>query len=186
MAGARSPDKPSTQVSAGDECSRSAQKLDPDTTRAQDQSSQNSQNLEDNTTGEPPKVTLADLDSTPVSLRKYPDHVDHSFHVFVWLNMSENNNATENKVKKNAVGTDRTDASSLPRTVEQSLKEDLGEIDQFLNRRTSLTDRLSYRACPHVNRQEVYEMLAKDRGNITGATGKDQKVRQIYETKWRL
>jgi len=26
-------------------------------------------------------------------------------------------------------------------------------------------------------------MLAKDRGNITGAPGKDHKVRQTYETK---
>lgn len=100
--------------------------------------------------------------------------------------MSENNNATKDRVKKNAVGTDRTDASSLPRPLEQLLEEDLGEIDRFLTRRTSLADQLSYRACPRATRQGVYDTLAKDTASITDAFWKDDKVRKTYETKVEL
>lgn len=72
----------------------------------------------DNITGEPEKIMLDDLDFAPESPRRHPDPFDHGFHVFVWLNMFENNVATEKQVKesrKNAVRSDRTDTSSLPR-----------------------------------------------------------------------
>lgn len=183
-ADASRPEKPPTQISLQRECSPSAAEVDSHTIHAKDQPSQGSCSIEENISGEPPEITPHDLGFTPKSVRELQDHLDHDFHVFVWLNMCDDNVATKEQVKEsrtNTVKLDRIDTGGLQRPVEQLLEEDLGEIDQFLTRQTSLTDRLSYRACPRVSRMEVYNMLAKHRARITGATGKDHKFREIYE-----
>lgn len=183
-ANATGPEKPPTQNPLQREFSPSTEEVDSNTIHAKDQPSQGFCNIEKNLTGEPPEITPDDLGFTPKSVRKLQDHLDHSFHVFVWLNLCDNNVATNEQVeepRKSTVRPDKTDSGGLQRPVEQLLEADLGEIDRFLTRRTSLTDRLSYRACPRVSRQEVYDMLTRHRTNITDATGKDHKLRETYE-----
>ena len=115
--------------------------------------------------------------------------MDDNFHVFVWLNVNETNFDPRDQGKerrKTTITSATIDVSGLPTSIEQALIEDLNEIDQFLTRRTSLADRLSYQACPQLTRREIYDKLERDRVKITGVTGKDDKLRQIYEKKVAL
>ncbi len=65
----------------------------------------------------------------------------------------------------------------------QQLEQDLREADDFMNHKTNLNEKLTYRACPVKTRLEVYRMLVEERQDITAEPESDQTKRKKYETK---
>ena len=63
------------------------------------------------------------------------------------------------------------------------VERDLQEIDEFLNSRTNLNERLSYRSCPTKRRRDVYSMLNDERNEITTEADTDEKKRVRYKTR---
>lgn len=63
------------------------------------------------------------------------------------------------------------------------VNEDLGEIDQFLAHMTKLNQRLAYQGCKNRKRQDLYNMLTKERQELNNSTGKGFKRRKSYENK---
>jgi hypothetical protein len=103
--------------------------------------------------------------------------VKEQFHVFTWLNAF--NDAQGSGTTSSVVGA----RYMSPSTRSLELEEDLKEIDTFLNQKTSLTDRLTYRRCPFQQRTELYKLLTKEGKDITAMNDSTQTQRELYENK---
>ena len=169
--------------------STSAGNLNPDIVFTQNQENHNAFDSKDTTWKETPEILSRTRTSTTASPHHLSNSFDDNFHVFVWLNVNETNLGPRDQGKERRETTytsATTDVSGLPASIEQALVDDLNEIDQFLTRRTSLADRLSYQGCPQLTRREIYDKLEKDRVKITGVIMKDDTIRQTYEEKVAL
>jgi hypothetical protein len=95
-----------------------------------------------------------------------------SFRVFTWLNKSFESSRGGVTIIS-------------PETQFSEILQDLTEIDDFLEHKTDLNQKLTYRGCPSKSREEVYRLIAEDRRTITdaGVTEYEQTRRKQYETK---
>ena len=163
--------------------------LNPDVVFTQTQENHKTFDPKETTWKDTPEIVSKTGTSTTASPHHLSNSFDDNFHVFVWLNVHETNLGPRDQGKgrrETANTSATTGVSGLPASIEQALIDDLNEIDQFLTRRTSLADRLSYQGCPQLTRSEIYDKLEKDRVKITGVIMKDDTIRQIYEKKVAL
>lgn len=117
------------------------------------------------------------------------DVLSNNFHVFAWLNevkpktwrTAKPMSPTADKNSDNITGGSIVDTSFT--LDEMSLRADLKEMDRFLNRQTSLEDRVTYQECPQHSRRDIYALLRKEEKELTVLTGKDLARNKIYRTK---
>jgi hypothetical protein len=80
------------------------------------------------------------------------------FHVFTWLSASKSNHGTKIPIVNGA-----------------QLEDDLKEIDYFLRRKISLSERLAYRNCPGTPHSMVFSLLEEEVRAMAASMLKDAK-----------
>jgi len=94
---------------------------------------------------------------TPTTLHM-TDLSNAEFHVFTWLSASQSNHGTKFPIVNGA-----------------QLEDDLKEIDYFLSRKISLSERLAYRNCPGTPHSMVFSLLEEEGRAVAASMLKDAK-----------
>lgn len=158
-------------------------------------------NAKDPLSWQPEKSRERDTSPHKSEARASPDPgmslLGHDFHVFTWLNvsswpntkrtlksMSKGDKSTIKDQKSDTSPAEAEECDSITLMInENHIKEDLMEMDQFLAHMTKLNQRLAYQGCINRTRQDIYDMLTKERHELNSSTGKSYKRRKSYENK---
>jgi hypothetical protein len=136
-------------------------------------------------------------DSTSASPAPGVSLLSHDFHVFTWLNLSTGSNlkralkdlskggkSTIKGQKPETSVAEPEDGGDVPLVINDNhVKDDLGEIDQFLTHMTNLNQRLGYQGCTSQKRQDVYDFITKEKQELNKSRRRGLERRKSYENK---
>lgn len=129
-----------------------------------------------------------------------PDNFSDGFYVFTWLNAHPTTIVSSPPVASPPVrchsqshsnGSNHEDIPTPKARPEiqwnvdmEDMKTDLKEVDEFLNSKSSLSDRVIYQECTLSSRQEVMESLAKTKKKLMDSEKKkSQEKLKVLENK---
>lgn len=107
--------------------------------------------------------------------------VPSTFHVFTWLNTQQPTSLTTDPEK---TGPDKEPhpAEASPKFDEASMREDLNEIDNFLQHKLGFQERVLYRECRESSRKEIYAILEARLAHMNDqGIDYDPMQRKVYE-----
>lgn len=131
-----------------------------------------------------------------------PDNIFAGFYVFAWLNshpttmlspplfaspLERSQSRNRSSISPSGVREETPTPKATPdiqwRVEEQDIRADLGEVDDFLKARSSVSDRIVYQECPLSSRNSIVEQLTRVKTKLMSSEKVNPEKVKILGTK---